>query len=942
MENNKIMDANNEEKQILEFWGKKKIYEKSIKKNSKGKKFYMMDGPPYATGHIHMGTALNKISKDIAMRSHRLQGFDVFDRAGYDTHGVPIEFQIEKEIGSKSKQDIEKFGVKKFIDKCKEYATKHIEEMNQEFENLGVWMNFKNPYLTLSDEYIETIWDSFKVADQKKLLYLGKYPVHICPRCETAVAFNEIEYAKQEDNSIFVKFPLKDKKNTYLIIWTTTPWTLPANTGVMANPDFIYQEIEISSGEKWVLAKELVSKIMTTLEMGYRVLKEFKGKEMEGWEYKNPLSKNLKLKIKNAYKVVLSSRYVNLEDGTGLVHCAPGHGKEDYEVGKEYGLDMPSPVALNGIMTEEAGKYKGKKARIVDEEIISDLEKDNALVYKMKYSHDYPLCWRCKTPLLMVAQPQWFLKISDIQKKLIKENEKIYWTPLWMKQRMKAWLEGISDWPVSRMRYWGTPLPIWRCDKCDEKIVIGSVDELRKIAKIPLTKKIGMHKPEIDGIIFNCKCGGKMKRVPEVLDVWFDSGVSSWAALSKEEFKKFWPADLNLEGKDQVRGWWNSQLILSEIKWGKKPMDAILEHGMVLDLGKKKMSKSLGNAVSPQEIIEKYSRDYLRYYFAKISKGEDFSFDEKEFKDIQNFFRVLLNVNAFANQVEKGKNKIAIEDKWILSRLNSTINEITEDYNSYKFPEVVQTIEKFLNEDVSKKYIKMVRNRSSEVYGTLNEIRLAVLKFLAPIIPFATEKIWQELKDKKIVEEESIHLSEWPKEDKKKINPGLEEEFNLILKVIEIGLSERDKIQIGLKWPLAKVTISTDKKWDKEILEIVLRQLNVKKTEIKSSKEMKVVFDTKMTPELEAEGYAREMSRQVQAFRKDIGLTKEDKIGLYISLDDELKKMLEKQKKFIADRTNSTEIGFFPKNVTTDKERFKKNIEFKIKDKRGIIAIVKK
>lgn len=941
------MEIDKEEERIAKFWKEKKIYEKSVKKNSGGKNFYMMDGPPYATGHIHMGTALNKILKDIAMRSHRLQGDNVFDRAGYDTHGVPIEFQIEKEIGSKSKKDIEKYGVKKFIDKCKEFATRYIGVMNSEFENLGIWMDFKNPYLTLDDYYIETIWDTFRTANQKKLLYLGKYPVHICPRCETAVAFNEIEYSKQEDNSIFVKFKLKNKDNTFLIIWTTTPWTLPANTGVMAGPDFVYQEIEISSGERWILAKELIPKIMATLEVGYRIIEEFKGRKMEGWEYENPLAKNLKMKLKNAYKVILSSRYVNLEDGTGLVHCAPGHGKEDYEVGKEYGIDMPSPVSLNGLLTEEAGRYSGKKARIVDEEIISDLEKDNMLVYKMKYSHDYPLCWRCKSPLLMVALPQWFFKISEIQKKLLKENENIYWIPSWMKQRMKAWLDGISDWPVSRMRYWGTPLPIWMCNKCDEKIVIGSADELRDIAKIPKTKKIGLHKPEIDEITFSCKCGGKMKRVPEVLDVWFDSGVSSWAALSKEELKQFWPSDLNIEGKDQVRGWWNSQLILSEIKWSKPPMKAIMEHGMVLDLGKKKMSKSLGNIITPQEIIEKYSRDFLRYYFAKISKGEDFSFDEKEFKDIQNFFRVLLNVNTFVNQIEKKKSpkNFQAEDRWIISRLNSTLAEVTELYNAYKFPEVVQAIEKFLNEDVSKTYIKIIRDRSDEVYKTLNEVRITVLKMLAPIIPFTAEKIWQELKEEKITEEESVHLSLLPKADKKKIEKSLEEEFSALLKIIEAGLRERDKAQIGLKWPLSSAKIKASIRITKEIEDIIKTQLNVKKIELKNNKEqaeITVELDTKLTPELEAEGYAREMSRAVQAYRKELGLKKEDEIELYISCSEELKKILEKQKNFIAERTNSTRIEFFPENVTTGKERFKKNIEFKIKDKRGKIAIEKK
>ena len=930
------------EKEILKFWKEKKIYEKSKKKNAQGKKFYMMDGPPYATGSIHMGTALNKILKDIAMRSQRLQGVNVFDRAGYDTHGVPIEFQIEKEIGSKSKKDIEKYGVKNFINKCKEFATRFIKVMNSDFENLGVWMDFKNPYLTLSNEYIETIWDVFKTADKKNLLYLGKYPVHVCPRCETAVAYNEIEYHKQEDVSIYVKFPIKNEKSKFLIIWTTTPWTLPGNTGVIVHPDFIYQEIKILNNETWIIAKELVPKIMDEFKLKYTVKKEYKGKELENLEYENPLVKDLKLKLKNPSKVVLSKRYVNLEEGTGLIHCAPGHGKEDYEVGKEYGLDIICPVDISGLLTKDAGKYSGKKARIVDLEIIDDLEKNNFLVHKLNYSHDYPLCWRCKNPLLMVSLPQWFFKISSIHSKILKENEKTNWIPKYMELRMKAWLEGISDWPISRKRYWGTPLPIWICEKCKNKKVIGSTKELEKLSG----KKVKeLHKPEIDNVYIDCKCGGKMKRVEEVLDVWFDSGVSSWAALeyskNKKKFEKFWPADLNIEGKDQVRGWWNSQIILSEIKFNRKPFENILVHGMVLDLGKKKMSKSLGNIISPKDIIEKYGRDYMRYYFAKVSKGEDFAFDEKEFSEIKKIFIILLNVNNFINQIEKKRTSLKIEDKWIISRFNSVIKEIKEKYNNYKFSEVVQIIEEFLKNDLSRNYIKIIRERNGEIYKTLNEIRIGLLKIIAPISPFITEKIWQDLKGKKIVKEESIHLSSWPKPDEKKINKKLEEEMiEGVLRIIEVGLAERDKIKIGLKWPLAKATIYYHKNLNKQLEEIIVRQLNVKKITWKkaSEHECKIELDTNLTPELEAEGYAREMSRQVQAFRKKLGLEKKDKIELVIFTDGEFKNVLEKQKAFIGERTNSKVFSI----VTTKKERFKNGIDFKIKDKRGEIAIVVK
>ncbi|HDK42024.1 MAG TPA: hypothetical protein ENG87_01490, partial [Candidatus Pacearchaeota archaeon] len=577
------------------------------------------------------------------------------------------------------------------------------------------------------------------------------------------------------------------------------------------------------------------------------------------------------------------------------------------------------------------------RAREVDAEIIEDLEKDGFLIHKHKHVHDYPLCWRCKTPLLMISMPQWFFKISNIHKKILKSNQEVNWIPKYMKLRMKAWLDGISDWPISRNRYWGTPLPIWVCNSCDKKIVIGSIKELEKISK----KKVkGVHKPEIDEVKWGCRCGGEFKRVPEVLDVWFDSGVSSWAALNypreDKKFKKFWPADLNIEGKDQVRGWWNSQIILSEIRFGKKPFKNILVHGMVLDLGKIKMSKSVGNIISPQDIVDRFGRDYMRYYLAKTSKGEDFGFDEKEFKDVEKIFRVLMNVNRFANQLENKKSKTGIEDKWITSKLNSTINKITEDSDNLKYPEAIQKLERFLVEDLSRTYIRIIRDRADEAKSILEKIIVDILKLLAPITPFITEHLWQDLKKKKVVKEESIHLSSWPKADKKKINVGLEKRMENILRIIEMGLAERDKAKIGLRWPLAKASISCDKGLDKDLQEIIKSQLNIKKVELKKAEQITVNLDTKLTPELESEGYAREMSRQVQAFRKKLGLEKKDRVELIISTDEKFKKTLESQKNFIKERTNSRRLEI----VTTGKERFKNKVDFKIKDKRGNIEII--
>lgn len=897
------MDKDQED-EILKFWETEGIYEKAKDKNKKGKKFFMMDGPPYATGNIHMGTALNKILKDIMIRAIRMQGYDVFDRPGYDTHGVPIEFKVEKEIGSTCKKDIEKFGVGKFIARCKKFATEYIDVMNDEFKDLGVWMDWKNPYLTLDDSYIEAVWYAFKKADEKNLLYLGKYPVHICPRCETAVAFNEIEYGKQKDKSVYVKFPLNNLDNTFLIIWTTTPWTLPANTGVMANPGIEYQEIE-TEGERWIIAKDLVEEVMKIARIqDYNTIRELKGKELEGWEYTNPLSKNLNLHVKNGYKVVMSSRYVTTEDGTGLVHMAPGHGKEDFEVGRENGIDMPSPVGSDGILTEETGKYSGKKAREVDKEIIEDLKKDGFIVAEKDYLHDYPLCWRDKSPLLMIAQPQWFLKISEMRKEILEENESNNWVPDYMRLRMKAWLEGISDWPVSRQRYWGTPLPIWYDPETGEKIVVGSIEELRKLSG---KKDFDLHKPGIDEIKIMGKNGRELKRVPEVLDVWFDSGVSSWAVLGfpakKNLFEKYWPADLNIEGKDQFRGWWNSQMILSQITFGRRPFDNIVVHGMIVDVKKIKMSKSLGNIISPKEVIAKYGRDYLRYYFAKLSKGEDFAYDEKEFNEIRKVMIIFTNVNNFINQLKKKDGNLFIEDKWIMSKYNSLIKEVTELYKSYKLPDIVVKLEKFLVNDLSRTYIQMIRDRAEEVKDILDEIRAGILRLMAPICPFVSEKIWRDLTG------DSIFLSNWPKSNDNKIDLDLENKFDIVLNAIELGLAERDKAKIGLRWPLRKATIYLSEKPDESFKGILASQLNVKEVEFAKSKEVKVEFDLEFDEELETEGFIREIARRIQAERKKRGLNKEDRIKLKVYAG-KLRQRIGNNADMLKERTGASSLEF--------------------------------
>ncbi len=898
------------EEGVRKFWKDKGIPKKARALNRGKKSFYFMDGPPYASGHIHMGTALNKILKDIAIRSKRMQGLDARDQPGYDTHGLPIENKVEQKFNIKCKSEIETFGIEKFVKECRKFATEHIEFMNDEFENLGVWMDWENPYLTLDNSYIEGLWWTFKKAEEKGLLYLGKYPVHVCPRCATAVAYNEIEYRKQTDNSVYVKFPLKGEEGKFFIIWTTTPWTLPGNMGIMAHPKFDYVEVEAGE-ETWILAKERVRHLMDSIEAGFLVKREFKGKELEGKEYINPLAKNLKLgELKGAYRVIMSERYVNLEEGTGLVHTAPGHGKEDFDAGSKAGLPIVCPVEINGSLNEAAGKYRGGIAREIDKEIIEDLEKDNAVVYRHPYTHDYPICWRCKSPLLMVATPQWFFRITKIRKRLIELNKEVTWIPSWSKDRFKNWLESLGDWPVSRQRYWGTPLPIWVCG-CGERKVVASRKELEKLAAIP--KGLDLHKPYIDEVIFPCgKCKGAMKRVPEVLDVWFDSGASSWASLGYPGngglFKKFWPADLNIEAKDQIRGWWNSQLITSAICFDEKPFKAVMMHSTILDMGKKKMSKSLGNIVTPFEVIEKYSRDYLRFYLSGESKGEDIMFDWGAFRDVHRFFNIFWNTYNYIELylgldpgIVKEKVKLEPEDKWLLSRLNRVIGECREAYNKYHYPKIRQGIEQFVMEDLSRTYIKLVKDRvgtktEKAAKKTLNIALMELVKLLAPVTPHISEYVYRGYRTRGM--EESVHLLELPEQDKKMPNSRLEKEMAVVQASAQALLSMREENRLRLRWPLKGVVVESGSGKELASLKGVLaKMINVKEaSEMKKAPSggnyaVKEVGNVKVHLNIDSEGLKdewelRELTRKVQAMRKEAKLNPNDRVELFLGCSD--------------------------------------------------------
>ncbi|MBI2971346.1 MAG: isoleucine--tRNA ligase [Candidatus Aenigmarchaeota archaeon] len=894
------------EEEIMAFWKENAVYEK-VKANVKGKKkFYFLDGPPYATGAIHIGTAWNKILKDVYIRFWRMSGFDVWDQPGYDTHGIPIENKVEKELQLRAKHDIERLGIERFILACRKFATEHIGTMNEQFANLGVWMDFDNPYLTLSNEYIEGAWHTFKVGYDKGLLYHSSYSVHVCPHCETAVAYNEIEYTKLTDPSVFVKFPVAGKENEFLVIWTTTPWTLPSNTGIMAHPKADYVRVNVDS-QTLILAKQLVESLMKKIGVSsYTVLETIKGKNLEGMKYVHPLTDLFPFlkSLGNAHRVVLSEQYVSLEEGTGLVHTAPGHGKEDYVVGLENKLPAVNPLKMNGTFNEECGEFSGMFAKHADRKIIDILKERGLLLLEEKVTHDYPQCWRCSSPLLQMAVPQWFFRVTAIRDKLLKANKKVAWNPPWAQQRFQNWLENLGDWPISRQRYWGIPLPIWMCGECKSVKVVGSSDELPDAPK-------DLHRPYIDKVVFDCACGSVMRRISDVLDVWFDSGLAAWASLGypkhRETFERLFPSDFQTEGPDQFRGWWNSEIITSMITFDKTPFKSILLHGFVLDAHGNKMSKSKGNIVQPEDVIEKYGRDVLRLYLVSSAPWEDFYFKWVDAETTAKSFTVIENtfnfVKSYAVPIAKPKT-LAPADKWILSRLNSLIAQATADCKSYNAHRAATAVHDFLLNDFSRLYIKLVRDRVWPAYDgkdkdaamyTLFTVSHKSAALLAPFCPFLAEHVYQHVLKPLGAELDSVHMEKFPKFDKKMVDKELEAQMELAKAVTEAVNALRQEHKIKLRWPLGKVVVSAEV--SEEMKDIIKFMCNVKSVETGSgapfpSREFaggKVYLDTTITGELKTEALLREVVRRVQDMRKKAGMVVSDRIVLTLEQCDELK-----------------------------------------------------
>lgn len=849
------------EEDILGFWVKNKIYNKVVEKNKGNKKFYFLQGPPYTSGRIHMGQAWNNSLKDMALRYFRMKGYDVWDRAGYDMHGLPTSRKVQAKFGLKTKEDIVEFGMEKFINECLNWAKENAQKMNEDILRLGVWMDFEKAYWPIRNSYIESVWWLVKQAEEKERLYEGLRTMSWCPNCATAMAKHECTYKEVEEPSIFVKFKRKDKDNEYFIIWTTTPWTIAFNLAIMVNPELDYVKAKVDD-EVWIVAKGLVAPVVQTVAgKEYKIVEEFKGEDMEGWEFVHPWEKDIpqfkKLKEKhpNVHTVLLSKEYVSLKAGSGLVHTAPGCGPEDYEVGHQYNVPPFNNIKENGMFPEDMGRFAGLVAKKDDLKFVDALKKDGVLIDSVPVEHDYAHCERCKSPVVFRTTKQWFFKTEDLKDEMIKANEKTKWVPESAKNAFRSWLENLRDNSITKQRFWGTPVPIWKCG-CGKYKVVASRNELESLGanKIPEN----LHKPWIDEVTIPCECGKKMKRLPDVLDVWIDAGVASWASLdypqNTELFDKLYPVDFILEGKDQIRGWFNLLTISSIIALDKPCFKACYMHGMITDVDGVKMSKSLGNVISPYELIDKFGADTLRFYMGGTNAGEDvnFSWDEAELK--YKYLSILWNVhkyliqycNNFNINLNDVKNiKKDIEENYIYSRLHSTIKKVSESYENYLLDDIPDLIESLFL-DLSRTYIKLTREKINDnpevVLKVIFDILFNLIKMLSTLSPYISEKMYLNLKEElnvKQMDKESVNLLDWPEYDKNLINEDLVKEFDIAMDFVQSILAAREKANLGVRWPIGNVTFVTSNKGNKKVIEkydILIKNLvNAKKINIKEN-----------------------------------------------------------------------------------------------------------
>ena len=852
------------EKKVRKFWEENRVFEKSIEMREGQENYTFYDGPPTANGKPHIGHVLTRVIKDMVPRYQTMKGRRVLRKAGWDTHGLPVELEVEKKLGIDGKDQIEAYGLEPFISHCKE-SVWNYKEMWEDFSGtVGFWADMNDPYVTYHNEFIESEWWALKKIWDKNLLYKGFKIVPYCPRCGTPLSSHEVAqgYKTVKERSAVVRFKCVDE-DAYYLAWTTTPWTLPSNTALCVNPEDTYCKVKACDGYTYYMAKALLDKVLTPLakdgECAYEILAEMKGSDLEGRGYE-PLwactAEAAKKQKKRAHFVTMDS-YVTMSDGTGIVHIAPAFGEDDSKVGKRYDLPFVQFVDTKGEMTAET-PYAGLFVKKADAPILVDLEKDGKLFSAPKFEHDYPHCWRCNTPLIYYARDSWFIKMTEVRDALIRNNNTVNWIPENIgKGRFGDWLENVQDWGLSRNRYWGTPLNIWECS-CGHRHAIGSIAELREMSD-NCPENIELHRPFIDKVTIKCpECAGEMRRVPEVIDCWFDSGSMPFAQWhypfeNKELFESQFPANFISEGVDQTRGWFYSLMAISTLIFDCAPYKNVLVLGHVLDREGQKMSKSKGNAVDPFEALEKYGADAIRWYFYSNSAPwlPNRFYDEAVVEGQRKLMGTLWNTYAFyvlyANidgfnptEYALDKAKLSVMDKWILSKLNSLIKSVDGYLSVYKITEATRVLESFVDE-LSNWYVRRCRERfwvkgmpddKVAAYMTLYTALVTVSKVLAPLVPFITDEIYRNLvcsvdKSAPI----SVHLCDYPTADESMIDKALEENMDETVEVVVLGRAARNQAAIKNRQPIAKMYIKAERELDCGFLSIISEELNVKSVE---------------------------------------------------------------------------------------------------------------
>lgn len=842
-------NAEEVEGRVRTFWNTHDTYAGVRELRSSGKPFFFVDGPPYTTGYIHLGTAWNKILKDTILRYHRMCGRHIIERAGYDMHGLPIEVKVEHELGFTSKKDIEEYGIARFIEKCRTFAETHMEIMSEQFRNLGVWLDFDDPYQTVKDEYIEAAWWTLGRAEERGLLERGHRVVNWCPRCETAIADSEVEYWDETDPSVFVKFPVKGRDDEYLVIWTTTPWTLPANVGVAVDKNFIYAKVLAKRGDTqgvlWI-AEDLIEPVLRRGRYtDYEVLEKVPGDAMVGMEYTSPLCHAVPRQCDMAHRVVVAD-FVTMEN-TGMVHIAPGHGWDDYLLGIREGLEIFCPVDGTGCFTPDAGAYAGMHVRDSNAAIMDDL--GALLLASEEIIHRYGHCWRCKTPIIYRATEQWFLKVTEIRDRMLEEIREVSWFPDWAgSARFHDFVKDARDWCISRQRYWGIPIPIWECTSCKDYRVISTIAELEEAGDVRLSDP---HRPYVDEITIPCRCGATMHRVEEIFDVWFDSAVASWATLGfprrQDGFERYWPADFITEGQDQTRGWFYSQLGASTIAFDRSPYRSVLMHGFALDADGRKMSKSFGNVVTPEEVISQYGVDVLRLYILSASAPwDDLKFNWDSVKTTGRAMNILWNVYRFpipymlidgfepVNQggvwddsyIRDHLSGMPDEDRWIISRVNTIAGEVKTGMETYQLHKVCRALISFVLDDLSRWYVQLVRPRmwleedSPEkrfAYETMYYVMRRLVQVSAPVIPHITEEIYHNLCLEG--DPESVHMLDTFAGLDDCIDPELEREMEILRSFDDAVANARQAGRRKLRWPVLECVVATGNQQVKSALD---------------------------------------------------------------------------------------------------------------------------